>query len=225
MKEHIFTWALLIISITSLAQSKYFEGYIDYEYSEKDKNGFSFVPPLYQSYKLYLQPNILLRAIKQPEELDPGFNRVYSHAVRKIQYLFTGEQMVKSYNLETNLKPLNVIEERKEGEIDTLGQKCEVNFIKYVMQYEGIQGEIIIDTLSSTFYCSKKYKFQNIKIFAGLNKNRNLLLLDGRYEGIPVKVVVRQSNLRTKTSFICKEIKEMNVDSVFEILSKDMLKE
>ncbi len=91
---------------------------------------------------------------------------------------------------------INPIEFKRIGSASLLDYQCEIYFLKYVhsFEYAGGFGDIKTDTLTCTYYIAPEVKILSAKFFSVLQGNNNSLLLDGRFESIPLKVVVLRSN-------------------------------
>lgn len=85
--------------------------------------------------------------------------------------------------------------------------------MRYVHKFDGPKG-IVRDTISCTYYNSKTLKIFQPSVFGSLQGNRNTLLIDGRYNGVPLKVILK----RQHGSYIIIESEEIKEGQVTEFV-------
>jgi Domain of unknown function (DUF4412) len=97
---------------------------------------------------------------------------------------------------ERKISEFTTLEFKKIGEEKVLGYNCDVFFLKYIDKLETIK-EIINappDTLACMYYIAQELKINKPKVLAKLQGHGNTKLLDGRFEGITMKVIQKHTN-------------------------------
>ncbi len=209
---------LFFLSVQSKGQEKAFQGAVTYSNKEFDKDG-KLVSSLVDIEKYFFSnEKIVVKTVSGPQTLILGNVDVYLDAVNFKRYSINHDRgAINIVPAPTVPEEIIALEEAKLTEDVINGYKCKVHFIKYAHQFTGPYGNQIIDTLSCTYHVSEVMKIPNLKIFAKLQGNKNSLFVDGRFQGLPLKVVLKRNN-GSKIVLECIDVKEMNVDLFTKLL-------
>jgi len=200
----------------ALCQSGYFEGTMTYSNREFDKNGREMPTPVTKERYFLTRNVILVKTLAGPIILAIGKVDVYLNATENVKYSIDHDnEVIKKSNISTGIQSIQPIEEYVMGEENFRGHLCELHFIKYVHLFNGPFG-IVKDTVSCTYYNSVNSKVFNLKVFTALQENRNSLLLDGRYEGLPLKVIIKRQD-NSQLVIECLEVKQMSIDDFVKL--------
>lgn len=214
MLKRVAIILLFLVHATQVAQAQtdYFEGVVTYTIKEFDRWGNAVELPVNKEEIFFSQDIILTRHTSGPFLLMGERVDVYLNARENVKYLVNHTTMrMKKMQPPADVELITPIEETKLYDEEINGYPCEVNRIKYVHRYTGPFGETA-DTLNCTYYNSKTMKISKPKVFALLQGNRNTLLLDGRYAGLPLKVVYSKSD-GSLTSIESVLVKQTDVDA------------
>jgi hypothetical protein len=211
----LFVWAL---SNQVECQVLTFKGYITYNIKENDANGKSKLA-LVSKERYYFSNNaIIAKVLDGPQLFVLGKIDVYLDAERGLRYSIDYDnKLIENAPAPSDPQIIKPIEERLVGEGEILGQMCEIHFLKYV-QYLPVPpyGGTRADTVSCTYYNSKFYQVAFIKQFCYLQGNRNSYFLDGRYQGIPLKII-RKKGDGSEIILECEEVKEIDVSEFVKL--------
>lgn len=197
-------------------QDHFFEGRITYQIREFDERGRPMAPPISRE-EMYVKETVCLTKPVEGQFLDL-FDQVdtYLDAQKNVRYSINHTQhYIRSIGPSQEVTEYELLENRRDGEEQVQGQVCDVYVIKYAREYDALLN-LGIDTLRCRYYVSKDLKMPHRKEFALLNGNRNSLLLDGRFEGIVLKLVIERKN-KSHLEMIATEIKKMPVDEFIRL--------
>jgi hypothetical protein len=193
----ITVFFLSLKSSGAFAQSDtYFEGVLYTHSITIDAKGIS-EPFIWEEVEEYYDENHILTRITK--------GRVLDHTDRCDIYLDNEKNSKLKINHNTHLisklpvreaKDISPLEFKKLREEVFLGHLCDVYFIKYIDPHEDIQDIIgpVTDALSCTYYIAKDLKIKNPKRFAKLQENHSTSLLDGRFEGLALKIILEHTD-------------------------------
>lgn len=204
---------MCLFQMTCIAQSKkdYFEGVVTFSIKEFDGFGNPVEVPVDKQEIFFTEHVILTRHISgilllMSEPVDISLN-----SLENAKYLIDhANKTIKKMQPPADVEEIVPIEETKLDDEEINGHQCEVTKIKYVHRYPGPYGEVS-DTLTCTYYNSKTLTLTKPKTFALLQGNRNTLLLDGRYNGLPLKIVYIKND-GAVTQIQAEVIKPANVE-------------
>lgn len=193
------------------SQKEYFEGVVTYSIKEVDGYGNPVEVPIDKQETYFTEHVILTKHISGMFLLVSAPVEICLNARENAKYLIDHpNRSIKKMQPPADVEVIVPIEEIKLSDEEIKGYQCDVTKIKYVHRYQGPYGEVS-DTLTCTYYNSKTLKLSNAKAFAVLQGNRNTLLLDGRYSGLPLKVVYSKND-GAITRIEADMIKRVNVD-------------
>jgi hypothetical protein len=208
---------LLILQSKKVAAQtgSYFEGVLYTHCSRIDAQGKSS-PFVWEEIERYYDENHILTRITKGRSLD---NRdrsdIYLDIEKSRKLKINHDSHLISILSFGEAKDFPTLEFKKMGEEDFLGYACDVYFIKYVDRLEDIREIIgdVSDTLSCTYYIAKDLKIKNPKNFAKLQGNRSTNLLDGRFDGVALKIIMEHTN-REKLVMMATKVEKRNVQEV-----------
>lgn len=204
---------------SSYSDPKYFEGIVTYNFKEFDSKGNILTTPINKERFFFKKGIILNEIIDGIHLLKFGNEQVYIDTEKKIRLVINNDQkFIKNIGIETVIQNVNAIEEKKLNEEKVLGHPCNVTFLKYVHKFMNPFGKEVSDTLSCTYYTSKQHKIFQPEVYGLIQGNRNSLVLDGRFKGIPLRVIIRRtdnSNMIIESS----GLKETKVDDFIKLPS------
>lgn len=215
-KGALFFVICFVATLEVFSQTEYFEGSITYSYKEFDKNGIKRIAAVEQEKIIFSKDVILSRTISGPILSYLKDFAVYLNSDKKIRYsIFYDEKAIEDVGIAKKMETINPIEEKALPEGEILGYRCDVHFIKYahLMKHPD---KYFYDTLSCTYYNSKSLKVLKPEIFGMLQGNANSLILDGRYDGIPLKVIIKSQDGST-ILIEGVEVTKMNVDEFVKL--------
>lgn len=207
---------LLSDSIILTAQTKNFIGSVTYSIKEFDGDGRERLTPV-TAEKYFFGESAVLNKVLSGSQLFLIGNvdicmDISSHSIFKINH---EERIVKNISGTIQSEEITPINEYTLESTFVSKQKCNVNFLTYAHKLL-MPTDKSIDTLSCTFYHSQRFDIPYKKQLAKLQGNRNTLFLDGRYQGLPLKVVlIRQDSSKIVIEAI--DIKEMSVEEYVKI--------
>jgi len=203
-----------------LSQNTFFEGSVTYVHEESDQGGNKTSTPVTKE-RVFFSKNIILREdVSGPALQIIGNIKVYLNSEKGLRYFIDDDRKtIKNVGTPKSSAIIRPIEEKWVGEEEICGYKCDVHTLKYVNQFELPQGTVI-DTLSCTYYNSKILKIFRPEIFGRLQGNKNTLILDGRYNGVPLKIILKRQD---GSMIIIKsdEIKPMDVNEFVKLPNYD----
>jgi len=210
---------LLAIDVISFSQSVTFEGIVTYSHHDLDNQGNSIINPI-NSESLYLTKEKILNRVTSGELMNfTGQTALCFDAVSMKRYKIDYDRrIVADIGAEKNIEILNVLVFEKLKDEIVLSLPCDVFLLKYVHDFEamGQYGkEIKSDTLNTKYFISKHYKIINIKTFAILQGNRNTKLIDGRFEGVPLKIEIKRGD-GSLTTILATKLESRNVDEFLD---------
>ncbi len=216
--RNIFLFGVCICALFNFhvfAQKNVFEGSIIYLNKEIDERGKPRMAPV-DKEKIFFAKNVILtRTISGPQMFILGNIDIYLNVEKKLKYSINHDNSLIKRISDLEIEKIISIEEKLMKDEIVLGYNCDVNFLKYVHQFDGPYGRVY-DTLSCTYYNSKEFKIPHLDIFGLLQGNKNTLFLDGRYDGVPLKVILKKNDgsiIMTESV----EVKQMNVDKFVKL--------
>jgi hypothetical protein len=172
-----------------------FEGTIQYSYLVTNSKNVRLPFPLITERVFIDEDNILFSPI---DGVAAGKDIYLSKVKAKAYEIDHLNLSVKIFN-QQYLDVINPIEYKKSGNAFILNHKCEVFYLKYVHSLEYLKQFLASksDTLTCIYYVPEDLRIPNLTHFAQLQGNNNSLLLDGRFETIPLKVeIIRSSGIK-----------------------------
>jgi hypothetical protein len=169
-----------------------FEGTIQYSYLVTNSKNIRLPFPII-SEKVHIdEDNILFSpsgGIAAGKDIYLSKNSMKAY---EIDHLNSSITILNQQYIEV-IKP---IEFRKTGDAFILEHRCDVYSLKYVHSFAYIEQFIASksDTLTCTYFVPEIIRIPNATYFSRLQGNNNSLLLDGRFNSIPLKVEITKSN-------------------------------
>jgi hypothetical protein len=221
--ELVFIFFIMASTISCFSQSTTFEGIVTYSHVEDGLINKRLESPI-KCEKVYFSKEKMLNRVTEGDLLSfTGNTALFFDAIRmkrlKINY---DRKTVTDIGEEKDLEILNVIvfEKLKKEEV-VLSIACDVFLLKYVHSFEAVGDfgkEIRTDTLLTRYYISKSHKISNVKSFSVLQGNRNTKLIDGRFDGIPLKIEINRND-GSRTTILATHIETRNVDEFLDWFS------
>lgn len=198
MEKKIVFFILLFCFNATFAQTKIFEGVITYKHQafiKEDQQTYSAI----ETEEVYLSKGYFLRRVLSGRALTLTGNRdILLNAENFTRFQIDHDKQTFS-ELDVahpdDFKQFSDIQLLKEDTI--LGHTCSVYKFNYLLRSEVVTKygvEVKMDTLNCEYFISTKFKLNKPEVFARLQGYRNTKLLDGRFEGIPLKIITTNSN-------------------------------
>jgi len=198
------------------SQGEYFEGSMTFSHQEFDSNGKKMATPVDKEIFFYKKNILLTKVISGPQLRLFGDQQIYMDSEKKIRYVIHKDKgYIQDLGIPSVGDKIDAIEEKTIGEEEILGYKCDIQFLKYVHKFEGPGGSVN-DTLSCTYYVSKNLRVFHPEKLALLQGNINTKILDGRFKGIPLKIIIKRQN-KSMLVIECVDLKIQNVDEVIKL--------
>jgi hypothetical protein len=198
------------------SQDAFFEGRITYLTREFDEQGKQVASPITRE-EMYLKGTICVIKPVAGQFLDI-FDQVdtYLDAQKKLRYGINHTQhFIRNIGPSPEVYEYQLLENRREGEVQVNGLACDLYIIKYARDYDAILN-LATDTLRCYYYVSKEWKMPHGREFALLNGNKNSLLLDGRFEGIVVKLLIERKN-KSRLEVTATKIEKMDAEEFIRL--------
>jgi hypothetical protein len=203
-----------------IAQSLPFEGIITYKHSEIDSHGNPSKGAIdYED--VFFANQKMLNQVTDGDLLEI----IGSHAIlfdcNKMKRYRVDYKRLNLIEIEPDVEEINQLSFTRELDEKVLDYTCHVYLLKYIHSYNIVTGfgeEERLDTLTTRYYVSPDLVVPCIKEFAALQGNRNTKLLDGRFEGIPIKIMIERTN-GSRTLIEAQNIVRKNVDEKFNFIS------
>lgn len=219
-----FLFCLLATTFDVIGQDKapsteYFEGCITYQHRWYDAQGERLSVPVDVEKEYFTKHQIFNEVISGPSIPYFGKNQYFLDIDKGVRYAVDHDRKtMRDIGIPDDKDfKLDFLKETQMPDEKILGHLCEVHVLKYIKKYRG-PFEPEVDTVTHTFYSSKEFKIFRPDLFAFLQSNKSSSFLDGRYEGVPLKMVMKKedgSYFVTEATNI-KELnvtEEMNLDS------------
>jgi len=179
-------------------QSEFFEGIITYRHSELDYAGRASQTAI-DLEEVFFSKHRMLNSVIKGDLLElVGSHAILFDCVQMKRYKVDYQRMtLNDIGIEPELEVIVPLAFEKQEDEPVLEYMCSVYMIKYVHSYKlasTFGSENQSDTLITRFYIGKEFNSPCLKEFAALQGNRNTKLLDGRFEGIPLKIVIKRTN-------------------------------
>ncbi|MBL7842553.1 MAG: hypothetical protein JNK44_01725 [Cyclobacteriaceae bacterium] len=210
---------ILLISLVSFKetfpQTYIFEGVITYKHQAFINDDQQTYSPI-ETEEVYHNERYLLRRVLSGRALVLTGNRDILLDAENFKRIQIDHDKHTYTELDTaqpdNFKQFSDIQLLKEDTI--LGHNCTVYKFRYLLKSEvatlyGV--EMKMDTLTCEYYISSKLELSKPEAFAKLQGYRNTKLLDGRFKGIPLKIITTNSN-GNKLIVEAVKIKQIKVD-------------
>lgn len=194
---------ILSVCITTATQSQVpdlnynFEGILSYTYLLLDSNENKLPFPIEEDEEYRNETRIINRVVKGESLRMIGNQDIYLDSEMNVAYQIDHDRKSITKILKTKVDQINPIEFVKLGETKIQNHLCDIYFIKYVheMSYmKSISDFSHPDTVSCTFYIARYLKAPNQKKFAELQGNNNSKIIDGRFSGVTLKVIMSFSD-------------------------------
>jgi|GEM_PF-2581436 hypothetical protein len=218
----IFKLPLILVAIMAnlfcagAQEPQSFEGIVTYNSKEWDKLGKPVTGFIEEEQVIISKGRMLTRTLSGPQLMMIGQIDVYLNAENGLRYgIDHGNKVIRSMGQEPNNRRIEVIEEVRLNDETVNGISCQVNRIKYAYDFHGPYS-LVRDTLECTYYSAKELYIERIADFCRLQGNRNTLLFDGRYIGVPLRVEQKRTD-GSKIIVESKSIIEQSVDELLEI--------
>jgi hypothetical protein len=217
---------VLVFPINCFSQNGYFEGRITYQHKSLLKNGDIELFPIDKEQTYFRKGQVLNRVISGFIKERVGNKPIYLDTEKMLRYQIDNEEkVINDLGHERDLELIKPIEFKQLNRARILNENCDVYFIKYVHNYDSMSfdgSKNRIDTLRCTYFISSEMKIFNPKKIAYLTANRSSKFIDGRFDGIPLRVVIERS---TGRKFIIEAVKIEKQDfSLFVDLPKYPIK-
>jgi hypothetical protein len=191
-------YVILSVCITTAAQSQIpdlnsnFEGILSYTYLLLDSNDNKLSFPIEEDEEYRDETHIINRVVKGESLRMIGNQDIYLDSEMNVAYQIDHDGKSITKILKSKVDTINPIEFRKIGEATILNYRCDIYLIQYVheMSYMKSISDFKPDTVSCTFYIARGLKAPNQKKFAELQGNNNSKIIDGRFSGITLKVIM-----------------------------------
>ena len=193
---------IIVISLFSFketfAQSYVFEGVITYKHQafiNEDKQTYSPI----ETEEVYHNERYLLRRVLSGRALSLAGNKdILLDAESFSRFQIDHDKHTFSELITAEPDDFKQFADIQLLEEDTiLGHTCRVYKFRYLLKSEVVTMygvEVKIDTLNCEYFISTELKLCKPEVFARLQGYRNTKLLDGRFEGIPLKIITTNSN-------------------------------
>ncbi|MCA4900619.1 MAG: hypothetical protein ACK514_13015 [Bacteroidota bacterium] len=188
---------LQLLTVNSRAQAQYFNGAITYQYKSYSADGKQELFPINLEETYFFENKIL--------------NKVTSGLLksrRNVSILIDTEKMIR-YQIDYDQEVINDLGGEKYPETINLisfnkltnqvirGERCNVYNLSYLHSYDSasIDGsKNKTDTLKCEYFISTKLRLKSPEKLAFITGNRSSKFIDGRFDGIPLKVVINNSS-------------------------------
>ena len=213
---------LITIDKRSLSQDKYFEGTVIYVTREFDKDGHQIQSPITKEKIFFSKSTIVTQFIQGAALSLYGNKQIYMNSEKRVRYRIDNDsKLIKKVGI-VEIEKIEPLEEKSTDEELIQGYKCDVHILQYVHRFESPNG-ITFDTLSCTYFNSKTLKMFQPEVFGFLQGNKNSLFLDGRYDCIPLKVILKRRD-GSKIVIESELIEQMNVDALLKLPEYPIMK-
>lgn len=193
-----FIFLLLSVCEPALTQVDPFEGSITYNHRTFTKEGTETLSAI-ETEEVYFNSRFMMRRVLSGQTLTLTGNRdilLDSDSFKRFQidhdkHTFSELDAAQP----DDFKQFADMQLHEEDTI--LGHTCEVYKFRYLLKSEVVTMygvEMKIDTLNCEYFISTELKLSKPEVFARLQGYRNTKLLDGRFEGIPLKIITTNSN-------------------------------
>ncbi|MFM9837913.1 MAG: hypothetical protein ACKVOQ_06590 [Cyclobacteriaceae bacterium] len=213
------TFLFIIIAIRGFGQSSTFEGIVTYSHVDNSLVDISMKNPI-DIETVYFSAEKMINRVTQGDLLSvTGNTALFFDASSMKRYKINYDRKsIVDIGEEKDKETMNVIVMEKLKDEKILSFLCNVFLLKYVHSFEAIGSygpEVKSDTLTTKYYVSKDYKIQNVKAFAILQGNRNTKLLDGRFEGVPLKIEIKRQD-RSQTTILAVNVEVRSIDEFLD---------
>lgn len=199
-----------------------FKGAIYYQYNSIDSNGDKFLFPIeleVEYYERFYRVNRVLKGESLEMIGDKGvLLDTKDDALYEVDY---ANQQIRKLAI-TQEDEIEELEFRKLNEVFLLDHLCDEFEIKYVYRMSYMNNYISThspDTLTCRYFIARDLKIANPVRFAKLQGNHNTKLLDGRFAGIPLKIITEKAD---GSSIVIEAIKIAKEEvGNFDMLSKE----
>ena len=204
------------ISLQLFSQGRFFEGRVVYSINEFNGAGEAKSVPVDQE-EIFFAKNILLTKPVSGPFLMFENKSIYMNSELRIRYTVDNTNaIIESLGVASLIENIVPLEERKIGVEEIHGMTCDINYLKYVYRFNESNLLNITDTLSCTYYNSQEFKVSQLDIFSRMQGNRNTYYLDGRYNGIPLKITLKRQD-GSMMIIESTEVKQMSVDDFIKL--------
>lgn len=202
-----------LISFSSIGQN--FRGVVRYKYTDFNGEGKNILSPIETQDIFYNESHKLVRNVSGFVKDRVGNEDYYFDADKMVRYKINhNSRTIRNIGIENDVEVIHPLDYRKIGSAPVLNFLCDIYLLKYVHEFKinTATGQTETkDTLQCTIYSSIDLKMARAKDFAHIEGNRNSILLDGRFEGIILKVIrERKDHSKTVIEAINIEWKEMS---------------
>jgi len=198
-----------------------FEGAVYYQYKSLDSNGDKLLFPIEEEVEYYDEFHRVNRVLRGESLMMIGDKGIYldakDNALYEVDYT---SQRINKLEI-TREDKIEELEFRKLNEVYFLDYLCDEFEIRYVhkMSYmNNYNPAFSPDTLTRRYFIARDLKINDPVRFAKLQGNHNTKLLDGRFAGIPLKIITRKAD-GSEVAIEAIRI-ETNGVSIFDILKK-----
>lgn len=173
-----------------------FQGAVYYRYESKNANGEKLLFPIEEEERDFDRSHILTKTLKGYGKSLVGNKDFWLDAEKQESWIIDHDSRTISTNPHPGTEEIVPLEFSKLPDVEICQHWCEVYFIRYVyrMEHMNMYLDNKPDTLSSTYYIARDMKMPNARKFAALQGNHNTLILDGRLDGVPLKVIMRRAD-------------------------------
>jgi Domain of unknown function (DUF4412) len=188
-----------------------FEGVLQYKIRKIDVEG-NEVPFVWSSSREYHSKDKLVINTRETRFDGEDFDMILD-SKKEVLFKVNHEHKTITRSADREIFEFTTLEFKKIGEEKVLGYNCDVFFLKYIDKLKTIKEIISVapDTLACMYYISQDLKINNPKTLAKLQGYRNTKLLDGRFEGITMKVIQKHTNGESLLMEVVK-LEEANVE-------------
>jgi hypothetical protein len=190
-----------------------FQGVVYYRYESKDAKGAKLLFPIEEEERDFDTNHILTKTLKGYGKSLIGNKDFWLDAEKGESLIIDHDSKTISINKHPGTEEIAPLEFSKLPDVEVCQYWCEVYFIKYVYRMEHMKMYLDNkpDTLSSIYYVAKDMKIPNARKFAALQGNHNTLILDGRFSGVPLRVIMKRADgIVTTIEAMKVEPKEMS---------------